>query len=151
MAKAQGTLEFLMSYSWALIIIGIALAALVALGIFNPLGFGAQSGQSGFSGVAPVAAGFELTSGGDFQVKMRNTLGVSAKLWSVQGTHVETGTSNTLQLNGTTLTSGTESSVYTVTGYGAQTSGSKFNIDVVISYEASGINQTSTGRVFGTV
>jgi hypothetical protein len=149
--KAQGTLEFLMSYSWALIIIGIALAALVALGIFNPLGFGASSGQTGFSNVAPVTEGFDLDTSGNFSIKLRNTAGVAVKLWSIQGTYVETGTSNTLGIAGTTLNSGEESSVYTVTGFGTPSSGSRYTMDVVVSYEASGINQSSTGRVYGTV
>lgn len=151
MKKAQGTMEFLMSYSWALIIIGIALAALVALGIFNPLGFGATSGHSGFSGIEPVTQGFSLTTGGDFKIKLQNIAGVAVKLYSIKGTQEETGTSNTLTIAGTTLNSGEQSGVYTVSGFGTSSSGSKYTIDVVISYEASGINQTSTGKVFGAV
>ena len=151
MAKAQGTMEFLMNYSWALIIIGIALAALVALGIFNPMGFGATTGQSGFSGIAPVTEGFSLTTGGSFNIKVQNTAGVAVKLWSIEGKQVETGTTNNLGIAGTTLNSGDTSSIYTVTGFGTPAAGSKYNMDVTVTYEASGINHTSVGKVYGTV
>lgn len=151
MAKAQGTMEFLMNYSWALIIIGIALAALVALGIFNPMGFGATSGESGFSGISPVAQGYSLTTGGSFNIKLRNTAGVAAKLWNIQAKYVETGTTNNLAIAGTSLNSGDESSVYAVTGFGSPTAGSKYNMEVTVTYEASGINHTSVGKVYGAI
>ncbi len=34
--KAQSAMEYLMTYGWAILIIGIALAALFELGLFNP-------------------------------------------------------------------------------------------------------------------
>lgn len=39
MQKAQSAMEYLITYSWAIIIIGITLGALYALGLFNPNSF----------------------------------------------------------------------------------------------------------------
>ncbi len=39
MLKAQSALEYLTTYGWAIIILGIVLAALFALGVFTPSGF----------------------------------------------------------------------------------------------------------------
>jgi len=38
-AKAQSAMEYLMTYSWAILIIAVVLAALFQLGIFNPMTF----------------------------------------------------------------------------------------------------------------
>ena len=151
MVRAQSTLEFLMSYSWALIIIGIALAALVALGIFNPLSFGASTGQSGFSSVAPITQGYSLSTNGDFSVNLRNIAGVPIKILSVQAKHEETGVTKTQSIGHLVVNSGSESGILTVSGFGAQTAGSRYNMNLIISYEASGLNHTSTGKVWGTV
>jgi len=154
MAKAQGTMEFLMNYSWALIIIGIALAALVALGIFNPMGFGATSGQSGFSGISSVQAGYSLTSGGIFSINMRNTAGVAVEITGISATCVECTGNTTHAVTGypPSLNSGSETGVMTATGFTAPAAGSKWTMDVTITYTASGIaNQTSVGKVYGVV
>lgn len=37
--RAQSAMEYLITYSWAIIIIGITIAALYALGLFNPNSF----------------------------------------------------------------------------------------------------------------
>ncbi|MGI0100931.1 MAG: hypothetical protein ACREBH_04430 [Candidatus Micrarchaeaceae archaeon] len=39
MEKAQSAMEYLITYSWAILIIGITLSALYALGLFNPDSF----------------------------------------------------------------------------------------------------------------
>jgi hypothetical protein len=39
MEKAQSAMEYLVTYGWAIIIIGVTLAALYALGLFNPVSF----------------------------------------------------------------------------------------------------------------
>jgi hypothetical protein len=151
MAKAQGTMEFLMNYSWALIIIGIALAALVALGIFNPMGFGSTSGQSGFSGIAPVAQGFALSSGGVLSLKVQNTAGVAASISSIVATPV-TGGSAVTYSTAVPLNSGSTSDVLTFAAMNPViAAGSKYTLDVVITYTASGITHTSTGTIYGVV
>jgi len=38
-AKAQSAMEYLMTYGWAILIIGVVLAALYQLGVFNPMTF----------------------------------------------------------------------------------------------------------------
>ena len=38
-AKAQSAMEYLMTYSWAILIIAVVLAALFQLGVFNPMSF----------------------------------------------------------------------------------------------------------------
>ncbi len=42
-SKAQSAMEFLITYGWAFLIIGVVLAALYALGLFNTNAFGAKS------------------------------------------------------------------------------------------------------------
>lgn len=42
MQKAQSAMEYLITYGWAIIIIGVTLAALYALGLFSPAAFTAN-------------------------------------------------------------------------------------------------------------
>ncbi len=54
MQKLQSALEYLMTYSWAILIIAIVLIALYALNVFTP--------QSYFTNLCTMPAGFSCTS-----------------------------------------------------------------------------------------
>jgi hypothetical protein len=49
--KAQGALEYLITYGWAILIIVIIGGALFALGVFNPATWGSNKRATGFSSI----------------------------------------------------------------------------------------------------
>ena len=61
MPKAQSAMEYLVTYGWAIIIIGITLAALYALGLFNPAAF--TSNQCIFPADFGCLSGFLYANG----------------------------------------------------------------------------------------
>lgn len=65
--KAQSAMEYMMTYGWAIVIIAIALAALIALGVFNPGIFVGQECivQAGFS-----CLNYVLSSNGTLMINL---------------------------------------------------------------------------------
>jgi hypothetical protein len=61
MQKAQSAMEYLITYGWAIIIIGVTLAALYALGLFNPASF--TSNQCVFESDFGCLSGFLYSNG----------------------------------------------------------------------------------------
>jgi hypothetical protein len=80
MARAQAALDFLMTYGWALLILSIAAAAIVSLGIFDTGSF-VGSRAVGFSQMTPV--GWSLDSNGVLLIKLKNNAGSDIEITSI--------------------------------------------------------------------
>jgi hypothetical protein len=75
-AKSQASLEFLMTYGWAILIIIVALVIAWQMGLFNPKNI--ESGYSGFWGVIPED--FSYNSGGLLRLSIQNEVGATITL-----------------------------------------------------------------------
>jgi hypothetical protein len=70
-AKGQSSVEFLMTYGWAILIIGVAMILLWQWGFFNPTGT-VKFSSLGFWGVVPADA--QYRSNGDLTLSIRNEI-----------------------------------------------------------------------------
>jgi hypothetical protein len=78
--KAQSAMEYLTTYSWAIIIIALALAALYALGLFNPTSF--ASNQCIFPADYGCLSGF-LYANGTFNINFEQATTTAINLTGV--------------------------------------------------------------------
>jgi hypothetical protein len=78
--KAQSAMEYLITYSWAIIIIAITLGALYALGLFNPNAF--ISNQCIFPADFSCLSGFLYTNG-TFSVNLEQATQSSINITAV--------------------------------------------------------------------
>jgi hypothetical protein len=69
--KGQASLEFMMTYGWALLVIGVVLVVLWQWGLFTPSG-GTKSTYMGFWGVMPVD--FAYKSNGTLKLSLQNNI-----------------------------------------------------------------------------
>ena len=70
-SKGQSSLEFLMTYGWAIIVIAVAVLVLGQWGVFNPA-MNIRSTFLGFWGVVPLD--FSYNSKGDLTVSFQNNI-----------------------------------------------------------------------------
>ncbi len=70
--KAQSSLDFLLTYAWALLLVVVVVAALFALGIFDPLSLTGNS-ASGFSNMGIV--GWSFYDNGTVGLQFENHFG----------------------------------------------------------------------------
>lgn len=78
--KAQAALDFLMTYGWALILIAIAAAAIVGLGILDAGSF-MGSRAVGFSQIEPL--GWQLSPAGALSVLLKNNAGSDIQITKI--------------------------------------------------------------------
>ena len=69
--KGQSSLEFLMTYGWAIVVIAVALLVLGQWGVFNPA-MNVRSTYLGFWGVTPVD--FNYRGNGDLALSLQNNI-----------------------------------------------------------------------------
>jgi len=69
--KGQASLEFLMTYGWAIVVIAVVLVAIWQWGVFNPQGK-IKATTMGFWGVAPLD--FQYKTNGDITLSLQNTI-----------------------------------------------------------------------------
>lgn len=70
-SKGQASVEFLMTYGWVIIVLGLAFVVLWQWGIFNPAGSTKQT-YMGFWGVVPVD--FNYKSNGSLVLSLQNNI-----------------------------------------------------------------------------
>ena len=74
-SKSQAAMEFITTYGWALLILGVVLAGLAYLGVFNPSNF-VKSSCSFDNGIGCPAFSFKNTSSGyELDIQFQNNLG----------------------------------------------------------------------------
>jgi hypothetical protein len=96
MEKAQSAMEYLITYSWAIIIIAVTLGALYALGLFNPSAF--VSDSCIFPADFSCLSGF-LYSNGTFTLNLEQSTTSSINITAVGCNNQET-TTNMISYSG---------------------------------------------------
>ncbi len=146
--RGQAALEFLMTYGWAILVILIVLAVLWQWGLFNPSGT-MKSGQSGFWGVVPYDYKYEGGSG-TFSIILQNNIDNEVEIEQI---NVSTTTSFNSISPVEMVSAGNLSMEYNIAGLDAYSSGSSYEVFVVIAYNDSRVNITllSSGRIWGSV
>lgn len=146
--KAQTSLEFLMTYGWALIIILVVLLVAWQMGLFNPRSI--QPGYSGFWGVVP--GDFSLKSDGvsTLTLSVKNEVGASVNITRMNVTIGEEK-SVTPELN-IPVNSG-ENYQRDFPNFSPLPLGSRFEAFISIDYEddRSGETYRSSGKIWGQV
>jgi hypothetical protein len=69
--RGQASLEFMMTYGWAILVIGVVLVVLWQWGLFTPSG-GTKATYMGFWGVMP--ADFSYKSNGTLKLSLQNNI-----------------------------------------------------------------------------
>jgi len=150
--KAQTSLEFLMTYGWAILIIIIIVVVAWQWGFFNPRGV-VKPGSSGFWGVKPID--FSYKENGNLELSLKNGVGgdVNVTMIEVRGGGVAyTGVLPTPL----TVTSGSQST-YTLLGTTSKLPGggigSSYDLFLSVGYNDSRTHEVyrSSGRIWGSV
>lgn len=145
--KAQASVEFLMTYGWAIIIILIVVVVAWQWGLFN-IGGSVRPGYSGFWGVVPTD--FSYTSSGNLILSLSNNVGADVNITSVE---IAIGDKNYVDTDKIPITSGNRSRSETP-GLPISSSGSGYEIFISINYtdERTGLDTyRSSGRIWGSV
>ncbi|MFH1054784.1 MAG: hypothetical protein V1744_01685 [Candidatus Altiarchaeota archaeon] len=77
--RGQGSLEFLMTYGWVLLVILVIMVVMWQWGLFN-LGERVEPGNFGFWGLTVQGNEFILNENGRLQVSLLNTVGANVTL-----------------------------------------------------------------------
>ena len=150
MINGQSISNFLRDYSMTIVIILITSTALVALGVFDPFGWGSQTSASGFGKIKPVEMGFVMTTDGDFKIKFKNYEIADVNLWLVGATNKQTGVKQSILISDV-LAAGGNSEIYTLSGFGTFNEGDKYSMNINIVYGTLDLNLTTAGTVRGIV
>ena len=150
MKKAQAAMEYLMTYGWAILIVIIVAAALVALGVFDPCTWSPPA-ATGFSVFTIPAGGWAFNLTG-FTVILENTMG--GGLVNITDIVITYGsaTSTSVTPSSASLGVGDQQSflVDSVFGESAPAAGGCYSADVVITYtSAAGLSSTEAGKISG--
>ncbi len=146
--KGQASLDFLMTYGWALLIIVLIVAALFSLGIFDAGTF-LGSRSSGFTQIGVSA--WRIDSGGNMTVQLRNRAGNDVNLTLINATlNNQSITYNTT----TKLANGKASASILVGNFSnAPSSGGSYSVNMQITYTdlSTGFSYLDSGTVTGKV
>jgi hypothetical protein len=140
--KAQAATEFLMTYGWAILVVGVAIAALAYFGVLSPSRF--LPNKCTFSaGIACIDHKVEAT-----QVTMilQNSIGHTINITDINLT--DAGCANTSA--NTQLLNGDQGTFVVAC---TTTAGEKFKTDVSLTFTRidTGLSQTWEGEVIGEV
>ena len=143
--RAQAAMEFVMTYSWALLLVIIIFVMAWQLGLFN-FGGTVRPGMTGFWGVSPQD--YKLTDTGSFTISLVNEVGANVTLDTIVLTMGETVvTDSTPQV----IESGGSEQV-SFTGLVSGQVGERYDILMSIDYNDSRTNTThkSSGKLWGS-
>jgi hypothetical protein len=144
--RGQAALDFLMTYGWALLLIAIAAAAIVSLGILD-VGSFMGSRAVGFSQVVPT--GWQLQSG-TLSLKLKNDAGTDINVTSITASYnVQPPATNTSVI---TILDGDVSNTIPLSPFqlGVQ-SGASYSMTININYTdtESGFEYVDSGTITG--
>ncbi len=148
MKKAQASLDFLMTYGWALLLIVLVVGALFALGVFD-IGSFLGSKASGFSQLSVV--GWRVTEAGAFTAMFENHAGAQINVTNVTATY---GTESVNYATSFALANGAKSSTTAVGTFGTTGStGDSYSITLEITYldTSTGFEYLDSGTLTGRV
>jgi hypothetical protein len=148
--KGQAALDFLMTYGWALLLIALVAAALLALGILDSGSF-MGSRAVGFSQVSPT--GWSFDSSGAFKLKLKNNAGSNIIVTSITATYGQETAVFAPPVDLANLTYGAESGVLNVGTFGVDKPGASYTMRVNINYTDSeaGFPYNDAGTVTGKI
>ncbi len=144
---AQASIEFLMTYGWAIIIILVVVVVAWQWGLFDISG-SVRPGYSGFWGVVPED--FSYRENGDLVLSLSNNIGANINITS---TEITIGTGNYLNNNQIQIPSGDKTTL-TTAGLPGSSRGSNYEVFLSINYtdERTGLETyRSSGRIWGSV
>ncbi len=155
--KAQTSLEFLMTYGWAILIVLVIVVVAWQWGFFNPRGV-VKPGYSGFWGVEPVDFGYK--ENGDLELSLENEVGGGINITVIEargGTVIYSDTDpGTHMSDGAYIPSGSRS-IYslpgTTSGLQGGAIGSGYELFLSIQYNDSRTLEVyrSSGKLWGSI
>ncbi|MFH1125865.1 MAG: hypothetical protein V1703_01960 [Candidatus Altiarchaeota archaeon] len=147
--KAQSSLEFLMTYSWAFILLAIVVVVAWRWGVFS-LSETIAPGNYGFWGVTP--ADFKMDTGGQLTLSLTNGVGANVTVNYVEAIGVSNVTVDSIA-NGGVIEPG-KRTVVQIAGLGGGDSGGRFEVFIVINYSNSRMQpdreRLSSGTIWGS-
>ena len=145
--RAQASLDFLMTYGWALLLITLVAAAIVGLGILDT-GSYIGSRAIGFSQITPV--GWSLDNSGVLKMKLKNNAGSDINITQMVATQNSRNITNASVIN---VPYGKDSGVFSVGSLDNSNSGASYSVNVKIYYNDSetGFPYVDSGTLSGRV
>jgi hypothetical protein len=147
--KAQGALEYLITYGWAILIIVIIGGALFALGVFNPSTWSSNKRATGFSSIQ--VNDWKLNGTG-LSLVVANKFGDAVNITNIPATRTGvTGNCHILETNGTVLASDGTSNL-PVTDSGCTTglsTGKTYALAVNVFFNAGTLDHVDAGTITG--
>jgi hypothetical protein len=137
--KGQSSVEFLMTYGWAILIIGVAMILLWQWGVFNPTG-SVKFSSLGFWGVVPADA--QYRSNGELVLSIRNEI-VDADI-NITEITISTGDAeHTYDPNPDIFVSAGNTTLIPVPdNFPGGQAGGAYDMQIVISYKDNRLDQT---------
>jgi hypothetical protein len=146
--KAQSSMEYLMTYGWAILILGIVGVALYAMGVFNPMTFAGRS-VTGFQVLGPMVD-WEISSADGYLTLIIVNGRMSVPVTIHEVTATISGQDTSFATPGLVIGPGASDTItFPVTP--ALPKGSTYSVRVSIVYNSGGLNHTDFGTVTGTV
>jgi len=145
--KGQTSLDFLMTYGWAVLLVVVVVASLFALGIFNAGSFMGPR-ATGFSQIGVIA--WNVNAAGILSLKLQNFAGMDINVINIEATY---GTSHySYDITNVSIPNSKISDTFTVGAIGGLTPGQYYTLPLRITYiDLNGFNYTETGTISGTV
>ncbi|MFA6213807.1 MAG: hypothetical protein WC717_00840 [Candidatus Micrarchaeia archaeon] len=150
--RAQASLDFLMTYGWALLLIALAAAAIVALGIVDTGSF-IGSRATGFSQITP--AGWSIDSTGMLKLKLKNNAGSDIGIFNITAVRgTETVSNATIAPASPVEILQGNDAIVSLDPLSAWNPGTSYSVKVNIGYYADGetdFEYTDSGTLTGKV
>jgi hypothetical protein len=143
--KAQAALDFLMTYGWALLVMGLIIAGLFALGIFD-VGSFVGTRASGFVQVTPV--GWRVTPAGALTVMFKNNAGTDIVVTQVNAT---LGTTTLTNSTAVTIMNGEQTGTLALGNFGTRSGSYTISVKIAYNDSATGFSYTDAGTISGRV
>jgi hypothetical protein len=148
--KAQGALEYLITYGWAILIIVIIGGALFALGVFNPSSWVSNKRATGFTAIQIKDWAFMGTTPtqtvNQLIFRFQNKAGYPIYLWGVNSTGADDCTTTFVN---TLIQDEEVVPVQLWCSTGNVEKGKAYTINMLFYYEANGLNHTDYGTLAG--
>jgi len=156
--KAQTSLEFLMTYGWAILIVIVIVVVAWQWGFFNPSG-AVKKGSSGFWGVSPLD--FSYMENGNLELSLKNGVGGGINITEVEvrgGTVIYSDTNPGTRMSGGAGISPGSQSIYSLPSSGESELpgggiGSSYDLFLSIEYNDSRTLEVyrSSGKIWGSI
>ena len=147
--KGQGSIEFLMTYSWALVLVIIVIVVAWRWGVFS-FSETIEPDSYGFWGVTPVD--FKMTSGGQLTLSLHNGVGANVTVRSVRAIMGEHN--NTVSDLGVGVIEPGKRMIVNVPNLVSGGRGHRFDVFIMINYSNAKMledrERLSSGTIWGS-